>query len=220
MAKHEPGFSLRESKQAKTKIFLVKEFLHSLKDTRYENISIKSICEKAEVSEGTFYNYFPQKTDMFNYIIGLFGTRTILDTNKKASEDDPVRWLKVYFENVVKMMAVLGDLSNEILATVIRERVKPQKIKISTLEFICMFPEIKGDEELKDSFSIDDCFNRVVEEMAVKGLLKKNISNQDLALALKLILGGIPLIRAIHEEEDLGQIVQKQLSMLLEGVIK
>ena len=185
----EKEFSLRERKQAKMKVFLAKEFLGSLKEAKYEDVSIRSICEKAEVSEGTFYNYFSQKRDMFNYITSLYGIRKTLETNGMVSKDNPVHWLEVYFENTVKMMLEMGDLSNEILAIVIRERVKPQKTNITWLEFLYMFPEMEKEDEkdFKNSFSIEDCLDDMVEKISAKVEFKNNISNRDIAISLKLL---------------------------------
>ena len=212
--------SLRERKQAKTKIFIVKEFLEKLKETKYENISIRSICEKAEISEGTFYNYFPQKIDLFNYSITLYGTKGIMETNEKVSKDAPIKWIKAYFENAVSMIIDMGNLSNEIMVTLIRERVKPQKMQITKLEFMNMFPEIKNIDAFQDALSMEECFDEVVETMSQKNLFKKDIATIDVCIALKLIFGGIPLVSAVYPDQKLDDIVKKQISIVLQGVLK
>ncbi|NLE65671.1 MAG: TetR/AcrR family transcriptional regulator, partial [Elusimicrobia bacterium] len=63
----EQGCSLREKKFVKTKVSLMQEFMKRLKSTRFSEISIKEVCETVEVSESTFYNYFPQKVDVVCY---------------------------------------------------------------------------------------------------------------------------------------------------------
>ncbi|MBF0252799.1 MAG: TetR/AcrR family transcriptional regulator [Candidatus Omnitrophica bacterium] len=220
MKEFEKGFSLRERKQARTKVFLAKEFLEGLKRSKYEDIPIKSICEKVEVSEGTFYNYFPQKTDLINYVVTLYGTKMMIQTNKSVPGDDPIKWLKMYFKNATQMMSDLVNLSNEIFATIVRERVRPQSINFTRLEFLYMFPDMDKEVEIEKIFSIEDCFDRAVGSISRKGILRKDISVKDLTIALKMILGGTPIIRALYDDKEMVDIVQKQLSVVLKGVMK
>ncbi|MFA6637171.1 MAG: TetR/AcrR family transcriptional regulator [Candidatus Omnitrophota bacterium] len=212
---------LRERKQAKTKVNLAKDFLKSLTKQRYEDISIKSICEKAEVSEGTFYNYFPQKADLFNYIISLYYKRNIWETDRKESREDPVKWTEAYFYNIVNMVIDLGDLSNEIFANMIRERSKPKKINISVLEFLYMFPDVKGEwtfDEIPQEGSREDCLDEITEKIVSKKICKKDIKSQDMAAYLKSMLGGISFLRILYEDENINDIVKKQLSIFWDGI--
>ena len=53
----------QKSKETKEKIFqAAKEIIQK---SGYENLSIKNICEKAGVSNGSFYHHFKTKDDLF-----------------------------------------------------------------------------------------------------------------------------------------------------------
>lgn len=216
-------YSLRERKQAKTKVSLAKDFLESLKKQKYEDISIKSICEKAEVSEGTFYNYFPQKTDLYNYILSLYQKKSILETDKKESRENPMKWTETYFYNIVNTVIDLGDLSNELFANMIRERAKPKKLKTSVLEFLYMFPEMRSEEifdEIAREDEYEDCLDEIAEKITAERINTKNISSQDIATFLKSILGGISFLRILYKDEDINDIVKKQLAIFWDGIKK
>ncbi len=60
-------YSLREIKHARTKIALMKAFIEHLRHSSFEDISVKDACKRAEISEGTFFNYFPGKIDYLLY---------------------------------------------------------------------------------------------------------------------------------------------------------
>lgn len=56
-----------KSKETKEKIFnAAKEIIQK---NGYEDLSIKNICEKAEVSNGSFYHHFKTKDDLLSYYI-------------------------------------------------------------------------------------------------------------------------------------------------------
>lgn len=56
-----------KSKETKEKIFnAAKEIIQK---NGYENLSIKNICEKAGVSNGSFYHHFKTKDDLLSYYI-------------------------------------------------------------------------------------------------------------------------------------------------------
>jgi AcrR family transcriptional regulator len=184
------------------------------------DIPIRDICEKAEISESTFYNYFPQKIDLINYIVSLYNRRRIFETNNKVSDDDPIKWINVYFENTIDIMIEMENLSNEVLATIIRERVKPEKIQVTKLEFFYMFPEKENIEAFQSALTIKECFDEIVEKLVKRDLLKSNIDSIDVSVALKIIMGGIPLISALYGDDKLKSIVRKQISLVLQGVLK
>lgn len=56
-----------KSKETKAKIFRAAK--HILKKHGYEALSIKNICEKAGVSNGSFYHHFKTKDDLLSYYI-------------------------------------------------------------------------------------------------------------------------------------------------------
>lgn len=57
-----PG--LRERKKAKTRATIQEHALHLFREQGYDQTTIEQICGAAEVSESTFYRYFPTKEDV------------------------------------------------------------------------------------------------------------------------------------------------------------
>lgn len=63
---------LRERKYAATKAALTRAVAVRLKHQSLEEIAVKEICAEAQVSEGTFFNYFPTKAAVVGYRVQLW----------------------------------------------------------------------------------------------------------------------------------------------------
>jgi AcrR family transcriptional regulator len=62
-----PVLGLRERKKAKTRAAIQAEALRLFREQGYDQTTVEQICEAAEVSESTFYRYFPNKPDVVLY---------------------------------------------------------------------------------------------------------------------------------------------------------
>ncbi|HRE26019.1 MAG TPA: TetR family transcriptional regulator [Anaerolineales bacterium] len=63
---------LRERKYAATKAALTRAVAVRLKQQSLEEIAVKEICAEAQVSEATFFNYFPTKAAVVGYRVQLW----------------------------------------------------------------------------------------------------------------------------------------------------
>ena len=52
-------------KAERTRNHLIDISLELMKKNGYQNTTVRDICSKADISVGTFYSYFPSKTDLF-----------------------------------------------------------------------------------------------------------------------------------------------------------
>lgn len=62
--KRSPQPGLRERKQAETKAKIERIALRAFSEHGYEAVSVESICEQAEVSQRTFFNYYGSKENV------------------------------------------------------------------------------------------------------------------------------------------------------------
>ncbi len=60
----EPAQGLRERKKAKTRAAIQRHALRLFREQGYEETTVSQIAEVAEVSESTFFRYFPSKEDV------------------------------------------------------------------------------------------------------------------------------------------------------------
>jgi AcrR family transcriptional regulator len=64
--------SLRERKFARTRLALAEAAAGHLEAASFETLSVKSLCERVQISEATFFNYFPKKDDLIVYLDRLW----------------------------------------------------------------------------------------------------------------------------------------------------
>ena len=63
------NFGLREKKHAQTKLAILTEFITHLESGKpIDELSNKEICNRVNISEATFYNYFPQKKEILSVV--------------------------------------------------------------------------------------------------------------------------------------------------------
>jgi AcrR family transcriptional regulator len=66
-SEHEPKLGLRERKKARTRAAIQRHALRLFKEQGYDATTIEQIVDAAEVSESTFFRYFPAKEDVVLY---------------------------------------------------------------------------------------------------------------------------------------------------------
>ena len=59
------GETILSKRAQKTREHLLETSLDMMQKNGYQNVTVRDICAKADVSIGTFYSYFPSKTDLF-----------------------------------------------------------------------------------------------------------------------------------------------------------
>ncbi len=66
------GLSLREKKFARVRLAILSAVLRLTKERSLADISVREICELAQVAPATFFNYFPSKEDVLVYYMRLW----------------------------------------------------------------------------------------------------------------------------------------------------
>ncbi len=84
----------KTSKSARTREKLLKTSLDLMEQKGYQNTTVRDICSKANLSIGTFYSYFPSKSDLF------------FDIYKKADD---------YFSDYVSVQISGDNVSEKIV---------------------------------------------------------------------------------------------------------
>jgi len=194
-------YPLRDRKYAKTKIAITKAFIERLKTTRFNDISIKEVCESVDVSEGTFFNYFPQKVDVVFYFKQIITLKLSYEFRTNAETMGFQKLIERIFDSVADEMDQ-PYVFYEMISLFTAERKKPLNIDLTPVEKFYAFPDYDGIEEIPVQ-SLEEIFLPLIEEALAKGEIKKGLKSKDILLTLMAILLGIPLAVDI---EDFGRI--------------
>lgn len=141
--------SLRERKHAQTKIALAEAVMERLKVNRLENISVKEVCETIPVSEVTFYNYFPQKTDVLVYILQLWRLEMEWHLLEWEEEKSNLEVIEAYFDFAAQGVEEYPGVMAEALAYFTQKRGCLHFDDLSIAEKILAFPTLPGIEEIQ-----------------------------------------------------------------------
>lgn len=108
------ALSLRERKKARTRAAIQRHALRLFREKGYEETTVSQIAEAAEVSESTFFRYFPSKEEVV--IWDEFDPRFVDLFRAQPAGMPPVRAMRIAIREV------LGGLTPEQEAAV-RERM-------------------------------------------------------------------------------------------------
>jgi len=210
-------YSLREKKHAKTKIALARAFLKRLKSTRFPDISIKEVCSAVEISESTFYNYFPNKIELARYIERLVLLKIAWEVQQKEHQLEPFEMIEYAFD----LMAIeIGQpfLFYEIVSLYTAERVKFKEGQALTkAEKYFAFPGC-NDIEKVEVVIIENLFSELIDKAQKKGIISKKVKANDILINLMAILIGVPLTTKMEDFDKIGSLYRNQLVLLWKAV--
>ncbi|MBV6493308.1 MAG: hypothetical protein LDLANPLL_01324 [Turneriella sp.] len=120
------NISLRERKFAYARFSLLKELVDALEKKTFAEIRIRDLCAAAEISEPSFFNYFPEKDDLLNYFVALWGIELELFSQKNSPG---LSALEAAFAHTGKTAILYPQLMKELLAYQARANV-PERLKV------------------------------------------------------------------------------------------
>jgi AcrR family transcriptional regulator len=220
--------SLRERKHAQTKLALLKAVIERLKENRLENISVKELCETIPISEVTFYNYFPQKTDLLIYFISLWNIEQSWHLQQWEQKLSNLEIIEAIFDLTARQ--VEGNLSvlSEALSFFVQKREKPVLKEISAAERLLSFPDLPGIENVlpKDIDRGETVFALYLKRAIELGELPAETDLQTtLALLDSIFIGSIMRLLGpvkdripVQSEISLRTLYRKQLQLIWSGL--
>jgi AcrR family transcriptional regulator len=212
------ALGLRERKTARAKLALLDAVMERLGDRSLESIPVKDLCIAAEVSEPSFFNYFPKKTDLLVYFIQLWsvdmGWRLSLrkagSTARSAVED--------LFVETARQMDASPGLMAEILAFQAKNGQCPYIQPLELAEKILRFPDRQGIERISESL-ITELFGPLVAEALRRGELPSSLDPNAVLFGLGAIFFGLPAIAGAFGPAGLGRAYLAQIDLLWRGLV-
>ena len=212
-----PKLSLRERKFARTKLGLLNAALARVEQRPLDEISVKELCAAAEVSEATFFNYFPRKSDILLYFSQLWSLEISWHL---ASTPEPLNGLPAIAEifrlaarKIQDQPAAVG----EVIAFQARNRSRHRPPEPGRAERLLAFPDRPGIERFAAN-GMDQLLARHLQYAIERGELPANTHVRSAMVGLVSIFYGVPLALAQSNPQGIGSAYQYQLSVLWTGV--
>lgn len=133
---------LRERKAAETKVRLAFAAIDLFKEKTLDDISVSELCAAMNISEGTFFNYYPKKNDLILYITQLITIDLIHEAGVRSSGSH-LEFIEGLFERVADLVVEHPWGMHEIFGHQTLMRVPPQLPRVTALERQTAYPHIK-----------------------------------------------------------------------------
>jgi AcrR family transcriptional regulator len=209
--------SLRERKYAQTKITLMKAAVQRLNQTPFESLSVKDLCDNVLVSEATFFNYFPRKSDLLAYIGQLWTLEVSWQGQQVARETPGLPAIQAVFDRTAQQIQAQPRLMGELIAWQARLREKPELASITLAERQLAFPELEGIEETPGT-GLETLLAANVQKAIDGGDLPGNTPINTVMVALLSIYYGVPLALRLANPAAIGNMYRQQLLLLWAGL--
>lgn len=208
-----PG--LRERKFAKTRLALAEALVVRLEQMSLEAINVRDLVEAAEVSEATFFNYFPRKADLLDYYTQLW----MLDLNWRCQHGAAkgLAAIAASFEIMAAALQKQPGVMAEIIARQVLQRSKPEPVEITLAERLIAYPDHSGIEELPIG-GIDKAWLPALEQAIRSGELPANSHLPTLMVGLAAIFYGVPMVLSHGNKTATGPMYRNQLAVYWAGI--
>ena len=203
--------SLRERKYAATKADLMHAVLKRLGTERLDNIKVKDICKEVMVSEPTFFNYFPTKSDVIVYRVQLWSIEVAWSVAEQLKQHTSnLDIIRNVFELTARVSSETPGLMSEVVAFQALHAAKIAFTPLKPAEYAQYFP---------DNLNIENFpargINQILEERLAaaqeQGELKPTVDLQALGLTLMSIFFMTPVMVPQYTAQTYRQQLQQLL---------
>lgn len=205
-------YSLREKKHARTKIALMNSFIERLRNSRFEDISVRDVCKSAEVSEGTFFNYFPEKIDVITYYVNLMTMKVIWKARQKSPKGKYIALINAFFEGLADEFTKI-NIKYEIISIMIVQHEKPKKAVIPDIEKHLVFPDLAGIENISPLL-IDEFLRECMEGALKNSELPGSVNIDNALVSLMTIMVGTMIAVKFSDIKNIKYQYLRQLQIL------
>lgn len=209
--------SLRERKYAQTKLALLNKALDKLKEKSFEDISVKELCETIPISEVTFFNYFPRKSDLIVYFIQLWMIEVYSWVANRVGTGGGLAAIEEIFDYTASKLPENPHIMTTIIAFYATRRGEIPFKEITAAERHLAFP---GNDAAAQAPAqgFDKLFIPFLEKAVEAGELPRD---RDLRLVLATIVAvflGVPTFMTARDPSLIRPVYREQLKILWKGL--
>lgn len=220
---HLKKFSRRDRKKAQTRLSLLDAVINRLYDNPLANITIEVICDDVDISKGTFFQYFPQKTD----VLVLYGLLWNIEALWMVTNSPKISPGLGALEYIFKWNGQKVDDHPRLWMEIIAIRaLEPQKFalmgrngtdQIRHVERAIRFPKLKGIDAIPEG-NFKRLFHINLQAAIEKGELPKHTDIDSAFMSLACIFYGVPLMSFDKPNMNCASAYRDQLQMLWKGI--
>lgn len=207
--------TLRERKTALSRKALLDALLDKLKHQDIEQIKISELCEIAMVSQASFYNWFPKKTDLLFYYIQLWTVEAQWYAAEKAAARPGLNTIEQIFQFTAQKVKTHPRIMSEIAAHQIKATDLSGFRPINETDIKVNFPEIQEVDQYRSN-GLEAIFPKHLEIAISQGEIS---SGTDVSVATRLLASVFLASSAmLQSDENLEHLYAQQLQVIWQGL--
>ena len=208
---------LRQKKFARTRLALATALSSALTDRPLSEISVRALCQEAEVSEATFFNYFPGKQDLMGYLAQLSLLELGWQAARAAQDEAGLSALQQLFAHSARTCTRRPGLMRELIAWLMHGGTPDALQPPGAFERTLAFPELDGIEKTPLK-GVDALIVPQLEAAIRSGELPDNTLIPTVLSLLLAILFGVPLTLLSTHPGRIPDLYQQQLQLVWSGI--
>lgn len=167
-------FPLRQIKFVRTRNSVLKSTQNLLKSKEFNEITVDEICQRSQISRGTFFNYFPQKSHIFYYYMRIFTIRIIQRMHhwdKDMTFREQMDYLYTWFDEESQYPHFVKSYIYYLLD----DGSRNNNIKLTEAEFVYFFTGIEKEEEYQYYNNLT--MTGIIKDLCIKAKEREEISS-------------------------------------------
>jgi AcrR family transcriptional regulator len=210
---------LRERNFARLRLRVLGAVLDLTAHRPFADVSVREICDVAEISQGTFFNHFPSKDAVLVYYMRLWSLRASDRARWAARQGCSWDALRAVFAYTADEIEAHPSVMFEIITLVAQATAAPAPLPISRAERLLAFPDITDVESLEPR-SVDALLAEALEAAIQQGELPPTTDTALATRFLKALFYGLPLASRAGGIEAIRPAYEAGLTLLLRALVQ
>lgn len=210
---------LRERKYYQTRIRLARALREHLEQVSLDDLMVRDLCDRVEVSEATFFNYFPKKSDLLAYLSQLWSVELAWHGQQALaqSNDSGLAVVQAVFDRAAQQFQIAPGAAGELIAWQARTRQRQAPEPLDVSERRLAFPDQPGIETMTNQ-SLENVLATALQRAIDQGELPRNVHLPTVMVGLVSIFYGVPLALRLSNPAGIGAMYRQQLTILWTGL--
>jgi len=208
---------LRQRKFARTRLDLLAALVERMDSRPLEEISVRELCDAASVSEASFFNYFPKKTDLVAYFIVVWALEVGVHVRRAVAAHGARAGIEAIFDVTAEKVAEHPRVMAEVIAFQARMRDKPALGEVTVAERLLAFPELPEVLDVPAQ-GLDGILPPLIAQAVREGALPAATDRDAAFLLLCSVFFGVPLLLGASAPKQIGPAYRAALDVVWKGL--
>lgn len=209
---------LRQRKQAQTRQALLRAVVERLDGRRtLDEINVKELCREADISEASFFNYFPKKSDVLVYFVQVWSLGLAWRVRHELAGRSARAAIEAIFASTAREVREHPGVMAEILAHQARMAEVPRAADLPLADRVVAYPDRPGIEDVP-GLGLDGLLPPLIDRAVREGELPAAVDRRAAFLALTAIFFGVPLVLRRIDPALVEPAYRQQLDIVWTGL--